>query len=157
MRMATKELLALKRAVTKAGGQSALARACGVKQGHIWHWLNKSLRVPAEHALAVERATRGAVTRYELRPDLFGKISSLKEGSKDEDTLSLSDAAVAPRIRTGASIAEQIAALEARQHRAVREMLLHHKGAAERLAQIDRAIASLRALDTSIHSKSRRA
>lgn len=73
----TPELSALERAVEKVGGQSALARACGgrVKQQHIWHWLNRLGKCPAEHALLIEKACNGVVTRYELRPDVFGKQS----------------------------------------------------------------------------------
>ena len=123
------ELSALKRAIEKAGGQSALARACGVKQGHVWHWLNKSLRVPAEHAISVETATGGAVKRHELRPDIF-------EHGGDSPKAA----------RSNVNIAEQIALLEAKQHRAVREALLKRSGASERLAKIDRAISALRAL-----------
>lgn len=65
---------ALERAVQKIGGQSATARACGgrIKQGHIWHWLNKLERCPAEYVLVIEGACEGAVTRYELRPDVYG-------------------------------------------------------------------------------------
>jgi len=62
---------AFERAVEIVGGQSALARALGVKQGHVWHWLNKSGRCPAEHVLTVETATSGAVSRHQLRPDLY--------------------------------------------------------------------------------------
>lgn len=62
----------LERAVAKLGDQSKLARAIGVKQAHVWYWLNKAKQVPAEHVLPIERATEGAVTRHELRPDLFG-------------------------------------------------------------------------------------
>lgn len=50
-----------------------MARACGVKQAHVWNWLNKGRRqVPAEYAVAIERATNKRVTRYQLRPDVFG-------------------------------------------------------------------------------------
>lgn len=67
---------ALERAIALTpGGQSGLAAAIGgsVKQGHIWYWLNKKAgQVPAEHCQAIEAATRGQVTRYELRPDVFG-------------------------------------------------------------------------------------
>lgn len=55
-----------------AGGQSALARKLGLKQANVWHWLNRAEHVPAEQAIAIEAATGGAVTRAELRPDLFG-------------------------------------------------------------------------------------
>ena len=61
----------LQRAVEILGGQSALARACGVTQGHVWYWLRKGKQVPAEHVLDIERATSGEVTRYELRPDIY--------------------------------------------------------------------------------------
>jgi DNA-binding transcriptional regulator YdaS (Cro superfamily) len=49
--------------------QSAMARALGVTQPTIWHWLNKSKRVPAEFALKVEELT--GVSRHDLRPDLY--------------------------------------------------------------------------------------
>lgn len=61
----------LERAIQVAGSQSALARAINVRQGHVWHWLNKSKRVPAEYVIPIERATGGNVLRHELRPDLY--------------------------------------------------------------------------------------
>jgi DNA-binding transcriptional regulator YdaS (Cro superfamily) len=63
----------LEKAVRITGGQSQLARRIGgkVRQGYVWKWLRRGY-APAEHALAIERATQGAVTRYELRPDVFG-------------------------------------------------------------------------------------
>ena len=136
--MGSKEVQALKRAVEKAGGQSALARACGVKQGHIWHWINKSLRVPAEHVLSVEAATGGSVTRQELRPDIF-------QNERNQPTQPTQHEA-AGDAPVNAGIAEQMAFLEAKQHRAVRETLLNKSGAVDRLAKLDAAIAALRAL-----------
>ena len=65
------ELGALEKAVELAGGQTALARAVDVKQGHIWWWLNRSGKAPAEKCIDIERATAGAVTRHELRPDVY--------------------------------------------------------------------------------------
>ncbi|MDR5728304.1 MAG: YdaS family helix-turn-helix protein [Terriglobia bacterium] len=50
--------------------QTALGRRVGVTQGMVWQWLNGS-SVAAEKVLVLERATNGAVTRYELRPDLY--------------------------------------------------------------------------------------
>ena len=61
----------LERAIELVGGQSALARACGIKQGHVWAWLNKTSKCPAEHVLSIEEATGGTVTRHQLRPDLY--------------------------------------------------------------------------------------
>lgn len=144
--MESKEISALRRAITKIGGQSALARACGVKQGHVWHWLNKSLRVPAEYAFAIEAATEGAVTRHELRPDLFEAVVSSRAPSTQLETAHFGSSGGRLEPMRNATIAEQIAALEARQHRAVREALLNQSGGAERLAKLDRAIAALRAL-----------
>jgi len=63
---------ALIKAVEIVGGQSAMARLCGVKQGHVWFWLNKRKgKLPAELALLIEHVTHGAVTRHDLRPDIF--------------------------------------------------------------------------------------
>lgn len=49
------------------GGPSALARALGVTAQAICDWK----RCPPRRVLAVEAATRGIVTRYRLRPDLY--------------------------------------------------------------------------------------
>lgn len=63
---------ALQIAIAVAGGQSALARGCGVVQQVVWNWLNRSAgRVPPEHCPAIERATAGRVTADELRPDVI--------------------------------------------------------------------------------------
>lgn len=67
---------ALERAISEVGNQSKLAVSIGVKQAHVWYWLNKAKHVPAEHVIAIERATGGKVTRAELRPDLYGAADS---------------------------------------------------------------------------------
>lgn len=51
--------------------QKALAERLGVSQGLISQWVNGSQVIMAERAKAIEEATAGAVTRHELRPDLF--------------------------------------------------------------------------------------
>lgn len=64
---------AFERAVAAVGGQTKMARELGVKQGQVWAWLNRNRRpFPAEFCMAVETATAGKVTRYDLRPDIFG-------------------------------------------------------------------------------------
>ena len=68
-------LQALERAVELAGGQSALARAIGKSQSHIWHWLKVAKRVPAEAAVAIEKAT--GIPRRELRPDLYAQSDDM--------------------------------------------------------------------------------
>lgn len=61
---------ALLRAIDVLGGQSALARACNKKQGHVSHWIASGV-VPAEHCPLIEKATRLAGSRVpceELNP-----------------------------------------------------------------------------------------
>ena len=65
------EMKELRQAVEIVGGQSALAAMIGVGQGHIWNWLNRDHRVPAEMVIPIEKATGGKVLRYDLRPDIY--------------------------------------------------------------------------------------
>ena len=69
-------IAALQKAIEIVGGQTALARHLGLKQPHIWQWLNVSKRVPAEFVLEIERATAGRVSRHELRPDIYPEKQS---------------------------------------------------------------------------------
>ncbi|WP_200780894.1 helix-turn-helix domain-containing protein [Klebsiella oxytoca] len=59
----------IQKAVEIAGGQAALARACGVSQPAVFRWLN-GRRVKADHVMSIVKATNGAVKAYEIRPDL---------------------------------------------------------------------------------------
>ena len=58
---------ALETAIDAAGGTAALARTINVTPQAISQWD----RVPAERVIAVEEATKGKVTRSDLRPDLY--------------------------------------------------------------------------------------
>ena len=62
---------ALKKAVAIAGSESKLSRATGYSQPAI-NKARRRGRVSAEMAIAIEHALKGAVSRQELRPDLFG-------------------------------------------------------------------------------------
>lgn len=67
----------LQRAVAIVGGQTALARILStidrpVMQGHVWSWLHRTKLAPPEFCISIENATNGVVTRYDLRPDIFG-------------------------------------------------------------------------------------
>jgi DNA-binding transcriptional regulator YdaS (Cro superfamily) len=64
-------ILALQRACAFLGNQTALAAAVGVTQPSVNHMLRSGRRVPAEWCLKIERATGGAVSRHDLRPDLY--------------------------------------------------------------------------------------
>lgn len=71
---------ALLKAIDIVGGQAALARFCGVSQPSVNKWLHKSRYVPAERVLDIERATKGKVTRYQLRPDIYPPEEYRREG-----------------------------------------------------------------------------
>jgi DNA-binding transcriptional regulator YdaS (Cro superfamily) len=65
-------LPALEQAIAAAGNMSKLAERLGLTFQHIQQW-RKAGRVPAEWARKVEAAVESKVTRYELRPDVFGE------------------------------------------------------------------------------------
>lgn len=71
----------IEKAVSICGSQVALARGCGVTQGAVWKWLHGGT-ISAEKAVSVESATRGSVTRHDLRPDIFGVVP--EGGAGDE-------------------------------------------------------------------------
>ncbi|SOB76153.1 Putative antitoxin of toxin-antitoxin system, YdaS/YdaT [Marinobacter sp. LV10R510-11A] len=59
-------------AIKYMGGQSALAAEIGVKQAHVWNWLNRQGRkAPANRVLAISAATGWRITPHELRPDIY--------------------------------------------------------------------------------------
>lgn len=61
---------ALLEAIEHAGGQAALAKAVGKKQGHIWFWLNRANKLSPSIAIKIEQATGGKVSRERLCPEL---------------------------------------------------------------------------------------
>lgn len=75
--MSTSTTRALERAIKIVGTQQRLADLLGVRPPSIVEWRNRD-RVPAERCLAIEEAVGGEVTRYELRPDVFGPAPSGK-------------------------------------------------------------------------------
>lgn len=71
-------LRSIEQAVELVGSQTELAArlsaATGrvVRQQHVWNWLHRDEKAPPEFCRAIEAATEGKVTRYDLRPDVFG-------------------------------------------------------------------------------------
>ena len=63
----TKEKLT--QVIALVGSHTTLAKTIGVSRQSISAWLRRG--VPARHVIALERATGGKVTRYDLRPDLY--------------------------------------------------------------------------------------
>jgi DNA-binding transcriptional regulator YdaS (Cro superfamily) len=86
----------LQRAIEHCGSQSELARRMGgkVRTAHIYHWLRNG--VTAERCIAIEHATGGAVTRYDLRPDVFGQPPSI-ETAPENATSAPPSGATAPQ------------------------------------------------------------
>ena len=60
-----------------------IAQQLGITEGAIRHWANGTRRIPAEQVLALESATGGRVTRYELRPDLYPTAEALSAATVD--------------------------------------------------------------------------
>jgi DNA-binding transcriptional regulator YdaS (Cro superfamily) len=69
-------------AIAHVGGRQAdLARHIGCAQQTVSKLLHGELPVSAEHAVAIDKATRGAVPKQRLRPDLFG-VGALPEATR---------------------------------------------------------------------------
>lgn len=62
---------ALSKAIELADGVTRMAEKLGLRQSVVSNWKRRG-QVPAERCLAIEQVTGGEVTRYELRPDVFG-------------------------------------------------------------------------------------
>jgi DNA-binding transcriptional regulator YdaS (Cro superfamily) len=62
----------LRRAIGLKGSQERLAGAIGCSQSKISWLLVAREEIAVEDALAIERATGGAVSKHDLRPDVFG-------------------------------------------------------------------------------------
>jgi len=58
----------VKKAIDKAGGQSALARSLNITPQAVQRWASKD-RVPHMQVIPVEKIT--GISRHELRPDLY--------------------------------------------------------------------------------------
>ncbi|KZZ72375.1 hypothetical protein A3765_28625 [Oleiphilus sp. HI0130] len=64
----------IKKASKLCGGQQNLAFDLGLaSQGQISGWINSLRPVPAHHCVKIEELTKGEVSRYDLRPDVFGE------------------------------------------------------------------------------------
>tara|TARA_R110000782_G_scaffold122048_2_gene213306 strand:+ start:570 stop:794 length:225 start_codon:yes stop_codon:yes gene_type:complete len=50
-----------------------MAKELDVTEGAVTHWVNGRKKPSAMHSLAIEKITKGTVTRYELRPDIYPK------------------------------------------------------------------------------------
>lgn len=68
---------ALDRAIAHFGTATDLAKALGLSSMAITQWKRRG--VPAERCPEIEAATGGAVTRLDLRPDIFGPLPEKRQ------------------------------------------------------------------------------
>lgn len=68
----TTQIEKLAEAISVVGTQAELARQINCSQVFVHQMLRGLRSIPARFCLPIEQATNGAVTRYELRPDVFG-------------------------------------------------------------------------------------
>lgn len=66
----------INKAADACGGQAHLAKAIGVTPAAVNQWVNGLRPVPPGRCIAIEKASGGAVTRYDLRPDVFGTVAA---------------------------------------------------------------------------------
>lgn len=64
----------LKDYLSKYGSQAELARKISAQPQLVWQWSSGVRPVPIERCVPIERATNGAVTRKDLRPDDWAAI-----------------------------------------------------------------------------------
>lgn len=70
--------LALRTAIKLAGGQVKFAEICKkinpkARQGHVSNWANRDKKLPIQYVIFIEKYFKKAVTRYQLRPDIYQK------------------------------------------------------------------------------------
>ena len=63
----------IEKAISLAGGVTALSRTLDTPQSFVSQWKSGDRPVPPRWCIPIEDATDGEVTRYELRPDIFGE------------------------------------------------------------------------------------
>lgn len=59
--------------LSERGAQAELARKLKVAPVLVHLWAHEKRPVPAHRCIAIEKATAGAVTAIELRPDVFSE------------------------------------------------------------------------------------
>lgn len=72
----------ISKAVEIIGSQSKLARVLNCSPVFVHLMLKQGKRVPATMCLQIERACKKQVTRYDLRPDVFGDDPRIKRAAK---------------------------------------------------------------------------
>lgn len=68
----------IQQVVILAGGQAALARKLSalvidakVTQSHVWNWINRDKKIPADYIIPICKVIGWQKTPYELAPNLY--------------------------------------------------------------------------------------
>jgi DNA-binding transcriptional regulator YdaS (Cro superfamily) len=64
----------IEQAIRAAGGIPVVARECDVSIQAVHKWVKRGI-APPERCRRLEELSHGQVTRYQLRPDVFGEMS----------------------------------------------------------------------------------
>lgn len=77
------------KAYCKAHGLSggAFARKVGISETYAWRLLAKERKVSYAMALKIEKKTKGEITRYDLRPDFFGRRPKGEAADNNGDSI----------------------------------------------------------------------
>jgi DNA-binding transcriptional regulator YdaS (Cro superfamily) len=70
--------LGVKAAVAHFGSQTALAEALDIERSAISQWKKVPINDKHNRVLEIEKASGGAVSRHEMRPDVFGPAPKKK-------------------------------------------------------------------------------
>jgi DNA-binding transcriptional regulator YdaS (Cro superfamily) len=72
----------IQKAIASCDNSKAIfARLVGVTPAMVWQWEKGRRPVPATRCVDIEQATGGTVTRYDLRPDVFGEAPAKSEAA----------------------------------------------------------------------------
>ena len=63
--------LNIEKAILIIGTQKKMGEAIGVSQAAVQKWLHGLNPVSPKFVLPIEKATKGQITRHELRPDIY--------------------------------------------------------------------------------------
>lgn len=100
---------ALMKAIQHFGGsQTKLAQAIGERPKKVMYWLNHAKRIPFDAAIAIEKATQGLVSCYDLAPHAR---KNYQPSGNQENTYGLSQSSqmtISERVQVGLHFEKQL-------------------------------------------------
>lgn len=68
-------------AAESVGNPARLAKILGLSAPTVYQWIEGVRPIPARWCVPIEQACNAAVTRYDLRPDVFGEAPAKTEAA----------------------------------------------------------------------------